>query len=47
MPELRISEKISEFGNRKCCLIYRHFFVIEQINIDTWLYVPLTGHITI
>ena len=23
------------------------FFILEQRNINTWLYVPLTGHITV
>ena len=41
--------QIWEFSNPKCSLTFglKVFFVQGQRNIQTWLYVPLTGHKTI
>ena len=49
LGELRNSKQICEFSNRKYCSTWKFkaFLVLEKRNIDTWLYVLLTGHITI
>ena len=49
--ELRNSRQ-NKFGNLAMAIFagfgnFKTFFVLWQRNISTWLYVPLTGHITI
>ena len=49
LGELRNSNQVCEFSDRKYCSTwyFKAFLVLEKRNIDTWLRVLLTAHITI